>query len=59
MIPGSPLRLADVETLDFAKGNGLLPAVVQHAVTGAVLMVGEKIRADLEVKAVARKQAGG
>jgi phosphoribosyl-ATP pyrophosphohydrolase/phosphoribosyl-AMP cyclohydrolase len=40
MIPGSPLRLADMETLDFAKGDGLLPAVVQHAVTGAVLMVG-------------------
>jgi phosphoribosyl-ATP pyrophosphohydrolase/phosphoribosyl-AMP cyclohydrolase len=47
-----PLRLADIETLDFAKGNdravsegipsgdGLLPAVVQHAVSGAVLMVG-------------------
>jgi phosphoribosyl-AMP cyclohydrolase / phosphoribosyl-ATP pyrophosphohydrolase len=34
------LRLADIETLDFAKSGGLLPAVVQHADTGAVLMVG-------------------
>jgi phosphoribosyl-ATP pyrophosphohydrolase/phosphoribosyl-AMP cyclohydrolase len=37
---GSPLRLADIDTLDFAKADGLLPAVVQHADTGAVLMVG-------------------
>jgi phosphoribosyl-ATP pyrophosphohydrolase/phosphoribosyl-AMP cyclohydrolase len=35
-----PLRLADIDTLDFAKSDGLLPAVVQHAQTGAVLMVG-------------------
>jgi len=32
--------LGDVERLDFAKGDGLLPAIVQHAVTGAVLMLG-------------------
>jgi phosphoribosyl-ATP pyrophosphohydrolase/phosphoribosyl-AMP cyclohydrolase len=37
---GTPLRLADIDTLDFAKADGLLPAVVQHADTGAVLMVG-------------------
>jgi phosphoribosyl-ATP pyrophosphohydrolase/phosphoribosyl-AMP cyclohydrolase len=37
---GTPLRLADIDTLDFTKGDGLLPAVVQHARTGAVLMVG-------------------
>ena len=30
----------DIESLDFTKGAGLLPAVVQHADTGAVLMVG-------------------
>ncbi len=30
----------DIEQLDFKKGDGLLPAVVQHAQTGAVLMVG-------------------
>jgi phosphoribosyl-AMP cyclohydrolase / phosphoribosyl-ATP pyrophosphohydrolase len=35
-----PLHLADIDTLDFAKCDGLLPAVVQHAQTGAVLMVG-------------------
>ncbi|MEA3181325.1 MAG: phosphoribosyl-AMP cyclohydrolase / phosphoribosyl-ATP pyrophosphohydrolase [Gammaproteobacteria bacterium] len=40
MKTGSPLRLADIDTLDFAKADGLLPAVVQHADTGAVLMVG-------------------
>jgi phosphoribosyl-ATP pyrophosphohydrolase/phosphoribosyl-AMP cyclohydrolase len=40
MTAGDPLRLADIETLDFAKSDGLLPAVVQHADTGAVLMVG-------------------
>ncbi|MFM8981165.1 MAG: bifunctional phosphoribosyl-AMP cyclohydrolase/phosphoribosyl-ATP diphosphatase HisIE [Planctomycetia bacterium] len=31
---------ASVEVLDFAKGAGLLPAVVQHAGDGRVLMVG-------------------
>ena len=29
----------DVSTLDWAKGDGLLPAVVQHARTGQVLMM--------------------
>lgn len=37
---GQPLLIADIETLDFTKGDGLLPAVIQHAVTGTVLMVG-------------------
>jgi phosphoribosyl-ATP pyrophosphohydrolase/phosphoribosyl-AMP cyclohydrolase len=40
MKAGSPLHLADIDTLDFAKADGLLPAVIQHADTGAVLMVG-------------------
>jgi phosphoribosyl-AMP cyclohydrolase / phosphoribosyl-ATP pyrophosphohydrolase len=35
-----PLVFADVDTLDFAKGGGLLPVVVQHAGTGTVLMLG-------------------
>lgn len=35
-----PLKLADIDSLDFAKGDGLVSAVVQHADTGAVLMVG-------------------
>lgn len=38
--PGAPLDLADVAGLDFAKAGGLLPAIVQHAQTGAVLMLG-------------------
>jgi phosphoribosyl-ATP pyrophosphohydrolase/phosphoribosyl-AMP cyclohydrolase len=40
MTAGDPLQLTDIDTLDFAKSDGLLPAVVQHADTGAVLMVG-------------------
>ncbi|MDB6100435.1 MAG: phosphoribosyl-ATP pyrophosphatase [Gammaproteobacteria bacterium] len=40
MNAGDPLELTDIDTLDFAKGDGLLPAVVQHTDTGAVLMVG-------------------
>jgi phosphoribosyl-ATP pyrophosphohydrolase/phosphoribosyl-AMP cyclohydrolase len=46
--PTPPLRLADIETLDFGKGDGLLPAVVQHATTGAVLMVGYMNREALQ-----------
>ena len=41
--PGAALSLADLDNghgLDFDKSGGLLPAVVQHSVTGAVLMVG-------------------
>lgn len=37
---GAPLALADVAALDFDKTGGLLPAVVQHAQSGAVLMLG-------------------
>jgi phosphoribosyl-AMP cyclohydrolase / phosphoribosyl-ATP pyrophosphohydrolase len=40
MKAGNSLRLADIDSLDFAKGDGLVAAVVQHADTGAVLMVG-------------------
>jgi phosphoribosyl-ATP pyrophosphohydrolase/phosphoribosyl-AMP cyclohydrolase len=40
MNAGDPLRLTDIETLDFAKTDGLLPAVIQHADSGAVLMLG-------------------
>ena len=45
---GQPLKLADLDGLDFAKGHGLLPAVVQHAETGAVLMLGYMNREALE-----------
>jgi phosphoribosyl-ATP pyrophosphohydrolase/phosphoribosyl-AMP cyclohydrolase len=34
------VTLDDVGTLDWGKGNGLLPAIVQHARTGRVLMLG-------------------
>ncbi|MGH8294404.1 MAG: bifunctional phosphoribosyl-AMP cyclohydrolase/phosphoribosyl-ATP diphosphatase HisIE [Steroidobacteraceae bacterium] len=38
--PGAPLDVADVASLDFEKTGGLLPAIVQHAQSGAVLMLG-------------------
>ncbi len=38
----------DVATLDWQKGQGLLPAIVQHADTGAVLMLGFMNREALE-----------
>lgn len=34
------MTLDEVGRLDWAKGNGLLPAIVQHARTGRVLMLG-------------------
>jgi phosphoribosyl-ATP pyrophosphohydrolase/phosphoribosyl-AMP cyclohydrolase len=40
MNAGSALQAADIDTLDFDKGDGILPAVIQHTTTGAVLMVG-------------------
>ncbi|MGH8266485.1 MAG: bifunctional phosphoribosyl-AMP cyclohydrolase/phosphoribosyl-ATP diphosphatase HisIE [Steroidobacteraceae bacterium] len=36
----TPLGFADLEALDFGKAGGLLPAIVQHADTRAVLMLG-------------------
>lgn len=46
----------EVETLDWAKGAGLLPAVVQDSRTGTVLMLGfmnaEALRATLATKRV-------
>ncbi len=36
----APLEIADVAGLDFDKTGGLLPAIVQHAESGAVLMLG-------------------
>jgi phosphoribosyl-ATP pyrophosphohydrolase/phosphoribosyl-AMP cyclohydrolase len=38
--PGQGIEPLALEGLDFAKGNGLLPAIVQHAGSGAVLMLG-------------------
>ena len=37
---GAPVTSSDIEALEFAKGDGLLPVVVQHAGSGAVLMLG-------------------
>jgi phosphoribosyl-AMP cyclohydrolase / phosphoribosyl-ATP pyrophosphohydrolase len=34
------MNAADVRTIDWDKSDGLVPAVVQHAATGRVLMVG-------------------
>jgi len=38
--PGASLALADADSLDFDKTGGILPAIIQHAETGAVLMLG-------------------
>src|SRR6185437_11694922 len=50
------LSVADIGGLDFGKGGGLLPGIVQHAGTGAVLMLGfmnvEALRATLERRRV-------
>jgi phosphoribosyl-ATP pyrophosphohydrolase/phosphoribosyl-AMP cyclohydrolase len=37
---GARVSLSDIGRLDFAKGDGLLPVIVQHAGTAAVLMLG-------------------
>ena len=34
------MKFEEIQTLDWQKGDGLIPAVVQHATTGALLMVG-------------------
>jgi phosphoribosyl-ATP pyrophosphohydrolase/phosphoribosyl-AMP cyclohydrolase len=46
--------MSDLEGLDWNKGQGLLPAIVQHAVGGAVLMLGYMTR-----EALAATQASG
>ena len=38
--PGERITAANAATLDFGKSDNLLPAVIQHADSGAVLMVG-------------------
>lgn len=40
IVGGIVVEASDVESLDFGKGDGLLPVVVQHAGNGAVLMLG-------------------
>ncbi len=44
----------DLTRLDFSKGDGLLPAIIQHADTGAVLMLGY-----MNAAALAATQARG
>ena len=34
------LNKEQIDQLDFAKGNGLVPAIVQNTVSGRVLMLG-------------------
>jgi len=50
------LQVADIEQLAWEKQQGLLPAIVQHAGSGAVLMLGymnrEALRASLEGRRV-------
>ncbi len=45
---------ADLSRVDFSKGDGLLPAIIQHADTGAVLMLGY-----MNAEALAATQARG
>jgi phosphoribosyl-ATP pyrophosphohydrolase/phosphoribosyl-AMP cyclohydrolase len=45
---GAPVSLPDIDLLEFAKGAGLLPVVVQHAGTAAVLMLGYMNREALQ-----------
>jgi phosphoribosyl-ATP pyrophosphohydrolase/phosphoribosyl-AMP cyclohydrolase len=44
----------DVDQLDWAKSNGLLPAIVQHYLTGEVLMLGY-----MNAEALAQTQSSG
>lgn len=50
-----PLGPTDIDRLDFAKGGGLIPAVVQDATTGAVLMLGYMNREALRETFARRK----
>jgi len=50
-----PIGFPDLDRLDFAKGNGLMPAVIQHAGTGAVLMIGYMNREALVATFVRRR----
>jgi phosphoribosyl-ATP pyrophosphohydrolase/phosphoribosyl-AMP cyclohydrolase len=54
-VPGVPLALEDIGTLDFDKTAGLLPAIVQHAESGAVLMLGHMNREALRATLTRRR----
>jgi phosphoribosyl-ATP pyrophosphohydrolase/phosphoribosyl-AMP cyclohydrolase len=49
------ISFTNLDTLDFAKGGGLLPAVIQHAGRGGVLMLGYMNR-DALVATLARRR---
>lgn len=49
------IDLTTTDTLDFDKGGGLIPAVVQHAETGGVLMLGYMNR-DALIATLTRQQ---
>lgn len=51
----TPVTFDDLAALDFTKGEGLLPAIVQDADSGAVLMLGYMNRAALEATLDSRK----
>ena len=53
--PGQLAAPGFADTLAWAKGGGLLPAVVQHALTGTVLMLGIMNREALELTLRARQ----
>lgn len=48
MKPGDPLQASDIGQLDFSKGDGLIPAIVQDPTSGAVLMLAYMNRQALE-----------
>lgn len=53
--PRAPLTVADIAILDFDKTGGLLPAIVQHAESNAVLMLGYMNREALRETLTRRK----
>lgn len=53
--PGGPLAPADIAALDFDKTGGLVPAIVQHAESGAVLMLGYMNREALSATLTRRR----
>src|SRR5690242_18293588 len=53
-VPMTGMNPSDLSRLDWAKGDGLLPAVVQHWLTGEVLMLGY-----MNAEALAATEASG
>lgn len=53
--PGGPIGLTDIAAIDFDKAGGLVPAIVQHAQSGAVLMLGYMNREALRATFMRRR----